>query len=85
MTVVFGSKTKCVAESGYGVATDSRIDKIIGFFCRIISLLQGSFTLETYHFIDPTNQSHPIVLISLVNCRFISGKQKKTIVIHNNF
>jgi len=44
----------------YGVATDSMIDKIIGLFCRIMSLLQGSFTKETYNFIDPTNQSHPI-------------------------
>jgi len=44
----------------YGVATVSRIDKMIGVFCRISSLLQGSFAKETYHFIDPTNQSHPI-------------------------
>ena len=27
----------------YGVATVSRIDKIIGLFCRILSLLWGSF------------------------------------------
>ena len=45
----------------YGMATVSRIDKIIGLFCRILSLLQGSFAKETYNFIDPTNQSHPIV------------------------
>jgi len=44
----------------YGVAVDSRIDKIIGLFCRIMSLLQGSFTKETYNLIDPTNCSHPI-------------------------
>ena len=46
--------------SMYGVATVSRIDWIIGLFCRISSLLQGSFAKETYHFIDPTNWSHPI-------------------------
>jgi hypothetical protein len=40
----------------YGVATVSRIDKIIGLFCRIMSLLQGSFAKETYNFIDPANQ-----------------------------
>ena len=45
----------------YGVATVSRIDQIIGLFCRISSLLQGSFAKETYDFIDPTNQSHPIL------------------------
>ena len=42
------------------MATFSRIDKIIGLFCRISSLLQGSFAKETYNFIDPTNRSHPI-------------------------
>ena len=44
----------------YGVATVSRIDKITGLFGRIASLLQVSFAKETYNFIDPTNQSHPI-------------------------
>ena len=44
----------------YGVATVSRIDKIMGLFCRISYLLQVSFAKETNHFIDPTNQSHPI-------------------------
>jgi len=47
---------------GYGVATVSRIDKIISLFCRISSLLWVSFAKETYHFIDPTNQSHPICI-----------------------
>ena len=46
---------------GYGVATISRIDKITGLFCRISSLLQGSFAKETYHFIDSTTCSHPII------------------------
>ena len=45
----------------YGVATISRRLKMIGLFCRISSLLQGSFAKETYHFIDPTNRSHPIL------------------------
>jgi len=44
----------------YGVATVSRIDKIIGLFCRISSLLYGSFAKETYNLIDPTKQSHSI-------------------------
>ena len=47
---------------GYGVATVSRIDKIIGLFCRISSLLSGSFAKETYNFIDPNIKSHPISL-----------------------
>ena len=44
----------------YGVATISRLDKIIVLFCRIASLLWGSFAKETYNLIDPTNISHPI-------------------------
>ena len=44
----------------YGVATISRLLKILGLFCRISSLLQGSFAKETYHFKEPTNRSHPI-------------------------
>ena len=47
----------------YGVASVNRIDKIIGLFCKIISLLWGSFAKETYNFIDPTNRSHPILHI----------------------
>jgi len=44
----------------YGVATISRLLKIIGLFCRISSLLQGSFAKETYNLKEPTNGSHPI-------------------------
>ena len=44
----------------YGVATISTLLKITGLFCRISSLLQGSFAKETYHFKEPTTRSHPI-------------------------
>ena len=37
----------------------SRFLEIIGLFCRILSLFQGSFAKETYHFKEPTNFSHP--------------------------
>jgi len=46
--------------SWYGVATVSRIDKIIGLFHRILSLLQDSFAKETYNLIDFADRSHPI-------------------------
>ena len=49
----------CVV-SIYGVATISRLLKTIGLFCRIESVLQGSFAKQTYHFKEPTNRSHPI-------------------------
>jgi len=52
---------RCDIDLVYGVATVSRIDKIICFFCRISSLLYGLFAEETYNFIDPANRSHPIV------------------------
>jgi len=44
----------------FGVATISRLLKIIGLLCRISSLLKGSFAKETYNFKEPTNRSHPI-------------------------
>jgi len=47
----------------YAVATISRLYKITGLFCRISSLLQGSFAEETCNLIDPTNRSHPIGLV----------------------
>jgi len=51
---------------GYGVATVSRIDKIIGLFCRISSLLLGSFVKETYNLIDPTNRYHAACMCACV-------------------
>ena len=54
------SGTRCLLNV-YGVATVSRIHKITGLFCRMSSLLQGSFAKPTYNFIDPTNHSHPVV------------------------
>ena len=38
-----------------------RLLKIIGFFCRIQSFLQGSFAKETYHFKERTHRSHPML------------------------
>jgi len=53
----------------YGVASTSRLLKITGLFSRISSLLQGSFTRETYNFKEPTNRSHPTVDAS-AQCRY---------------
>ena len=46
-----------------GVATISRLLKIIGLFCKISSLLKGSFAKETCHFKEPTNRGHPIARV----------------------
>jgi len=58
----------------YGVATISSIDQIIGLFCRISSLLWGSFAKESYNLIDTSNCSHPIV--STVSCLQYSQLQR---------
>jgi len=49
------------------VATSSRLLKIIGLFCRILSLLYVSFVKETCNFKEPTNGSHPILPYSLTH------------------
>ena len=51
----------------YGVATISRLLKIIRFFCRIQSLFGGCFALETCNFEEPTNHSHPIRTLYLAH------------------
>jgi len=44
----------------YGVAMVRRLLQNIGLFCRISSLLYGSFAKESYNFKGPTNHSHSI-------------------------
>jgi len=51
----------CMREGLYGVASISRIDKIIGLFCKRALLKRRYSAKETYNFIDPTDRSHPIV------------------------
>jgi len=54
--------------TGYGVATISRLLKIVSLFCRISSLSQGSFAKETNNFMEPTTCSHPIYVFFLISC-----------------
>jgi len=51
----------CRISSHLRVATTSRLLEIMGLFCRILSLLQGFFAQETYHFKESTNRSNPIL------------------------
>jgi len=46
------------------VPSISRLLKNIGLFCRMSSLLQGSFAKEDYNFKEPTSRSHPIAAMS---------------------
>ena len=52
----------------YGVARISRLLKIIGLFCRISSLLYGTFAKETNNVKEPTNHSHPICVFDTFPC-----------------
>ena len=45
----------------YGVASASRIDKIIGLFCKRALSKRRYSAKETYNIIDLTDRSHPIV------------------------
>jgi len=44
----------------YGVASASRIDNIIGLFCKRAIQKRQYSAKETYNLIDPTDRSHPI-------------------------
>jgi len=43
------------------VVLGSRIDKIIGLFCKRDLQKRQYSAKETYDFIDPTDRSHPIL------------------------
>jgi len=44
----------------YGVASSSRLLKIIGLFCKRALQKRPIFSKETYNFKEPTTRSHPI-------------------------
>jgi len=46
----------------YGVATTSRLLKIIGLFCKRALWKRRYSAKETYNFKEPTNRSHPIAI-----------------------
>jgi len=63
--IVHVQQAPLVTLHDYGVATSSRLLKIIGFFCRISSLVQVSFTKKTCNCKEPTSRSHPITRIQV--------------------
>jgi len=50
----------------YGVALVSRIDTIIGLFCKRALQKRQYSAKETCNFIDPTDCSHPIVMAAVM-------------------
>jgi len=57
----------------YGVATISRLLKIIGLFCKRAPQKRLYSAKETYDFKEPTNYCHPIPFLmhSCVCCYYI--------------
>ena len=50
----------CDVSKVYGVATSSRLLKIIGLLCKRAPLNRSYSAKETYNFKEPTNCRHPI-------------------------
>jgi len=50
----------------YGVASISRLLKIIGLFCKRAQQKRLYSSIETYNLKEPTNRSHPIPLRQLI-------------------
>jgi len=61
------------------VATVSRIDKITGLFCKRDLWKRRYSAKETYHFIDPTDCSHPISPLPKIRCIFCILSQKRLV------
>jgi len=63
------------------VALVRRIDKIIGLFCKRALQKRQYSAKETYNFIDPTNRSHPIAIMSELssNLTFASSISPATV------
>ena len=51
----------CDQKYPYGVASSSRLLKIIGLFCKRALQKRRYSAKETYNFKEPTNRSHPIL------------------------
>ena len=64
----------------YGVATISRLLKIIGLFCKRALQKRRYSAKETYNFKEPTTRSHPMstALLCMWVCEFI----RKYIYVH---
>ena len=52
----------CVVHVCYGLATISRLLKIVGLFCKRAQQKRLVFSKETYDFKEPTHRSHPIYI-----------------------
>jgi len=71
------SGNPCVQICVYGVASVSRIDKIIGLFLQKSPIKESTFCKRGQNFIDPTDRSQPIP--------FILRRERSTCIDQNGF
>ena len=70
----------------YGMASVSRIDKIIGLFSKRALYKRQCSAKETYNLIDPTDRSHPITRSrSTEGCEYFGTGIKKVFLISRVF
>ena len=71
----------------YGVALVSRIDGIIGLFCKRALQTRQYSAEETYNLIDPTDRSHPIAVAHTQSHLhiFLHTYLHHTYIQHSNF
>ena len=60
--------THTTHDGAYGVASASRIDEIVGLFCKRALSKRRYSAKETYNLIDPADCSHPIVNVQSIAC-----------------
>jgi len=60
--------------NSYGVAADSRIDKLRFLFCKRAVQKRRYSAKETRNFIDPANRSHAIVCFSRLEKEYVHRK-----------
>jgi len=68
---IYGSE--CAYGFGYGVASVSRIDKIVGLFCKRALYKRHYSAKETCNVIDRTTRSHPIRMWTSSTDRSVYG------------
>jgi len=75
------SREKCPFLEWYGVASSSRLLKIIGLFCKRVLYKRRYSAKETCNFKEPTHRSHPI---SLKKTTFLVLSSSIIIIMHHS-
>ena len=88
-TWLIGSGGQLYHDFTYGLATISRLLKIIGLFCKRALWKRRYSAKETYNFKEPTNRSHSIVYNDYIYSMIKSSQNWLTPIgvsqLYNNF